>query len=190
MFQKINKVILLILFLLLQFLEESLSKLLVGAKFGNLLLSLNSLSSESLVAEKSANSWGLVILLSINFLSHSFNNSLLNIDIADSDFLKVLGLDIVRVLWQSEKLSDLVGSLWSKSILLFGVSKSRNSFLSLRQKDQVERCDFSSDDASSYCLSLVGAFSESSVSRRAWSQEQLLLVLGENSLFHGESCIV
>lgn len=79
---KINKFILLILFLLLEFLQESFLKLLVSSKLGNLLLSLNSLSSKSFVGKKSADSWSLIILLSINLFGNSLNDGLLNINIA------------------------------------------------------------------------------------------------------------
>ena len=97
--QKINKFILLILFLLLEFFQELFFKLLIYIEFSNLLLSLDSLSSKSFVGKKSRDSWSLVVLLSLNFFSDSLDNSLLNINVANSDFLSIFLFNIVRVFW-------------------------------------------------------------------------------------------
>lgn len=80
---------------MLEFLQEGLLKLLIGTKFGNLLIGLDSLSSKSFVGKKSAYSWSLVIFLSINLLSDSLNDSLLDINITNSDLLGILLLEVV-----------------------------------------------------------------------------------------------
>ncbi len=71
----------------------------VSLKSGDFLVDLDSLSSESLVGQKSGDSWSLVILLTINLFGDSLNDSLLDVDVGDLDDRLVLGTYVVGVLW-------------------------------------------------------------------------------------------
>jgi hypothetical protein len=72
---------------------------LVSLKSGDFLGDLDSLSSESLVGQKSGDSWSLVILLTIDLFGDSLNDSLLDVDVGDLDGSLVLGTYVVGVLW-------------------------------------------------------------------------------------------
>ncbi len=134
----INIILVLVLgLLLLSGLSVADKEGLVSLKSGEFLGDLDSLSSESLVGQKSGDSWSLVVLLTLDFLGDSLNDSLLDVDVGDLDCGLVLGTDVVGVLWQAEELSDLVGSLWAESVVLLDVSESGDFLLSSGKEDEV-----------------------------------------------------
>jgi hypothetical protein len=143
--------------LLLEVLGEELlisDMSLLGLDPGLLLVSLvDELSSDSLLGDESLNAWGLVEGL-VTELDLSSDNVLSNI---------ILGLS------ENESLSNVVGSLWSKSSWSLDIGKADNVLLSLDENLEGDNGKIWAADASSGGLSLSLTRSSWSVKRGSYS---------------------
>lgn len=109
----------------------------------SLLLLVDSLSSDSLLSDKSLDLWSFVedlIFFALNLLG----------DLSSDN---VLG-DIILSLSENESLSDVLGSLWSESSWSVGISESSNFSLTLDEDLEGNDGKIWSADATSGRLSL------------------------------------
>jgi len=97
--------------------------------------------------------------------------------------------DIV-LLVQVEELSDLVGSLWSKSSVNNGVGQAGDVVVALSDDDGGEHAQVVVDDATSNRLSLSLAGSAAGVTGGTVLEEESNSVSAENTLFHAETLLV
>ena len=119
----------------------------------SLLLLVDSLSSDSLLSDKSLDLWSFIedlVIFALNLLGDGSSDN-------------VLG-DIVLSLSEDESLSDVLGSLWSESSWSVGVSESSDLSLTLYEDLEGDDGKIRSADASSGGLSL-------SFTRSSWSVE-------------------
>jgi hypothetical protein len=127
------------------------------------------LSLESQRSNQSLNLWGLLGLTSLS---------------SDNEFS-----DIV-LLGKIEELSDLVGSLWSKSAWLDLVRESSNLLGALLDDDQVHNREIRTNNATTDGLSLAGTLSSGSEALHVLVEQKSDTSVSQNTLHHGETLLV
>jgi len=164
--------------LLLSVLFEDLvviSNSLLGCLPSSLLAgSVNSLSSESGISDQSLDSGSLIS----DGLAFLFN---LSSDNESSD---------VIILGQSEKFSDLGGSLGSESLGELGISESSDGLFTNLSDGEGNDGKIRADDASSDGLSLSFTSSSGSVALGASLHEESNSTLDMDTLLHGETILI
>ena len=175
---------------LLELLDEVLVDFSVASDMLSLGLLVFLLPSESLGSDQSLDSRSLVELLVTDGLGWSLDDISADIEAVDSNLGLVLGADLVGVLWKAEQLSDLVGSLWTKSSWGLGVGQASDLGGSLGDDGEVNTTNVSVDDASSNASSLSLTFSTESETRGAWWDEESCSALLQNTVLHGETILI
>jgi len=146
-----------------------------GSFPSGLLVSLvNSLSSESGISDQSLDLGGL----GSDGLAFLFDLS------SDDESSNVV------VLGQSEKLSDLGGSLGAESLGQLVVSQTFNIGFTLLDDGDGNDGKIGTDDAASDGLSLSFTLSSGSVARLASTHKESNSTLDEDTLFHGETVLI
>jgi len=155
-----------------------------------LVLSLVSLSSESLRGDQSLDSRSLVIGLVTLNLHWSLDDVSGNIESVNGDFGLGLLADVVRVSWETEELSDLVGSLRTESSRSLNVGESLDFLGTLGDDGEVKASDISVDDGTSNTSSLSLTVSASSETASSWGDEESSSALSEDTVLHWEALLV
>jgi len=96
----------------------------------------------------------------------------------------------IVLLVQVEELSDLVGSLWSKSSVNNGVGQAGDVVVALSHDDGGENAQVVVNDATSNRLSLSLARSATSVARGAVFEEESNSMSAEDTLLHAETLFI
>ena len=151
----------------------------------DLIIFVDSLSSDSNVSDQSLDSWSFLSLWSSWVLLALKSSS------GDVLFNKSCGNGLIFFLsFDTVELSDVVGSLRTKSSWNSGVSDARDLLFTFLDDGYWKVFDIRTDDASSNGFSFSFSGSFGSVSADTWSEEEFESGVGENTLFHGKSVSV
>ena len=163
----------------------------VGSDGFNLLLSLVTLSSESLRSNQSLDFRSLVVLLVTSGLGgRSLDNVSADVESVDGDFSLTLLANVVGVLRKTEKLSDLVGSLRTKSSWGSDVSESLDIDGTLANDGEVEGSNIAINNSSTNTSSLSFTFSTIFETRGSWRDQESCSSFSEDTVLHAEAFFV